>query len=165
MPPIPRAGVPGARSTMKVRQNGVRVDRDPAAAHRTTVQPPDDQQEVDTVKLTIESADSIEQVLAVVGVLYQVELAVSAPSAASPAPTVDDAPPENTPAPAARSSRRRAAATKGPAKRAVRTPGPTAGPTADSAGIRAWARENGVSVSPRGRIPATVQQQYEAAQA
>ncbi|MFE3270346.1 Lsr2 family protein [Streptomyces sp. NPDC059215] len=34
------------------------------------------------------------------------------------------------------------------------------GPSAEA--IRAWARENGVEVSPRGRIPATVREQYEA---
>lgn len=114
------------------------------------------------MKLTIESADSIDQVLAVVGALYKVELSVGAPASAPAATAVpDEAPEAAAPAPAARSSRRRAAATGRPAKRAASAPGPTA----DSAGIRAWARENGVTVSPRGRIPANVQQQYEAAQA
>ncbi len=33
-----------------------------------------------------------------------------------------------------------------------------------SSDIRAWARQQGISVSERGRIPASVVQQYEAAQ-
>ena len=32
-----------------------------------------------------------------------------------------------------------------------------------SAGIRAWAKEQGIAVSDRGRIPASVVEQYEAA--
>ncbi len=34
----------------------------------------------------------------------------------------------------------------------------------DVAAIRAWARENGIEVSERGRIPQTVRDQYQAAQ-
>jgi hypothetical protein len=35
----------------------------------------------------------------------------------------------------------------------------------DSAGVRAWAREHGIEISDRGRIPASVTGQYEAATA
>jgi hypothetical protein len=34
-----------------------------------------------------------------------------------------------------------------------------------SAGVRAWAREHGIEISDRGRIPASVTKQYEAAEA
>jgi hypothetical protein len=33
----------------------------------------------------------------------------------------------------------------------------------DSAEVRTWAREHGIAISDRGRIPASVNQQYEAA--
>ena len=33
----------------------------------------------------------------------------------------------------------------------------------DSAAVRAWARERGIEISERGRIPASVTEQYEAA--
>lgn len=48
--------------------------------------------------------------------------------------------------------------------------GPSAGPTAarskssDPAKIRAWAETQGIAVSNRGRIPASIREQYEAAQ-
>jgi hypothetical protein len=37
--------------------------------------------------------------------------------------------------------------------------------SSDSAAIRAWAKEQGLSVSERGRIPASIVEQYEAAHA
>jgi Spy/CpxP family protein refolding chaperone len=37
-----------------------------------------------------------------------------------------------------------------------------AGPRTDRAAVRAWAKENGLKVSERGRISAEVMQQYEA---
>ncbi len=39
----------------------------------------------------------------------------------------------------------------------------TASSRARSSGIRAWAREQGIAVSERGRIPADIVEQYEAA--
>ena len=38
------------------------------------------------------------------------------------------------------------------------------GPTSQSAAIRAWAREQGLPVNERGRIPADIVAKYEAAQ-
>ena len=37
-------------------------------------------------------------------------------------------------------------------------------PGGDSSGVRAWAKENGVPVSPRGRVPQDVVDQYTSAQ-
>jgi hypothetical protein len=44
-----------------------------------------------------------------------------------------------------------------------RRPGRTASSRERSGGIRAWAKEQGIAVSARGRIPASVVEQYEAA--
>jgi hypothetical protein len=44
-----------------------------------------------------------------------------------------------------------------------RRPGQTASSREHSAGIRAWAKEQGITVSDRGRIPASVAEQYDAA--
>jgi hypothetical protein len=42
-------------------------------------------------------------------------------------------------------------------------PGRTSAARRDSAQVRAWAKEHGIEISERGRIPATVTEQYEAA--
>ena len=44
-----------------------------------------------------------------------------------------------------------------------RRPGRTASSRERSADIRAWAKDQGITVSDRGRIPASVAEQYEAA--
>jgi Lsr2 len=44
-----------------------------------------------------------------------------------------------------------------------RRPGRSAASRERSGGIRAWAKEQGIAVSDRGRIPASVVEQYEAA--
>ena len=41
-------------------------------------------------------------------------------------------------------------------------PGRTSATRRDSAGVRAWAREHGIEISERGRIPANVIAKYEA---
>jgi hypothetical protein len=54
-----------------------------------------------------------------------------------------------------------------PARKAGRAPSRRAGRTAASrqrsGDIRAWAQQHGLAVSDRGRIPASVMEQYEAA--
>ena len=45
-----------------------------------------------------------------------------------------------------------------------RRPGRTAASRERSADIRAWAKDQGITVSERGRIPASVAEQYDAAQ-
>jgi hypothetical protein len=44
-----------------------------------------------------------------------------------------------------------------------RRPGRTASGREHSGGIRSWAKDQGIAVSDRGRIPASVVEQYEAA--
>lgn len=48
---------------------------------------------------------------------------------------------------------------QGPARRAVRT----AAGRQRSGAVRAWARDHGIEISARGRIPARVMEQYQAA--
>ena len=48
---------------------------------------------------------------------------------------------------------------------ARRGPGRTASSRERSGAIRAWAKDQGIAVSDRGRIPASVVEQYEAATA
>lgn len=47
--------------------------------------------------------------------------------------------------------------------RATSTPSRTRA-TSDAGAVREWAAANGVQVSPRGRIPADIREQFEAAQ-
>jgi hypothetical protein len=49
------------------------------------------------------------------------------------------------------------------AGRGRRRPGRTVSSRERSADIRAWAKDQGITVSDRGRIPASVAEQYEAA--
>ena len=49
------------------------------------------------------------------------------------------------------------------AGRGQRRPGRTASSRGRSSDIRAWAKDQGITVSDRGRIPASVAEQYEAA--
>lgn len=44
-------------------------------------------------------------------------------------------------------------------------PGRTPAARRDSAAVRAWAKEHGIEISERGRIPVSVVEQYEAAAA
>jgi len=44
-------------------------------------------------------------------------------------------------------------------------PGRPSSARRDSAEVRAWAREHGIEINERGRIPASVTEQYEAASA
>jgi Lsr2 len=44
-----------------------------------------------------------------------------------------------------------------------RRPGPTASSRERSGDVRAWAKDQGIAVSARGRIPASVVEQYQAA--
>ncbi len=44
-----------------------------------------------------------------------------------------------------------------------RRPGPTSGSRQHTGDIRAWAKDRGIAVNERGRIPASVAEQYRAA--
>jgi hypothetical protein len=81
-----------------------------------------------------------------------------------PRPDLPGKPPGSVPAPRSASkgksgkSAKTAATTRPASKPAVRT----AASRAASAEIRAWAKEAGIPLSPRGRIPANVLERYQA---
>jgi len=52
---------------------------------------------------------------------------------------------------------------RSPARESARRPGRTAAGRQRSADVRAWANEHGIAISARGRIPASVLEQYKSA--
>ncbi len=130
------------------------------------------------MRLTVDSKDPLQDVLAVVGAMYGVPLQVAAADAGdAPAGTAapegagegtgDDAG-EGTaderaaarPSRARRAPRRAAAAEARPSRASARARG---GDAVDSRAVRAWARENGHDVSARGRLSASLVEAYRAA--
>jgi hypothetical protein len=109
------------------------------------------------MQITVNSSDSLQDVLRVVGSLYGVELTV-APNEGQPA----------EPAAQNGTGTRRRAAARGagePRGRRSRRASGEAEKT-DLAAVRAWAREHGHQVSDRGRVPNAVLEAYkESAQA
>jgi len=129
------------------------------------------------VKLTLNSTEPLDDAMRVVGALYGVTLAVSADEAEEP-PSIEE---KNTsPAKMRKPARRRTPTGKTrTATTAVRTdasaedlreaektppvpPAPDAAPS--NAEVRTWARQSGLSISDRGRIPASVITAYQDAQ-
>jgi len=118
------------------------------------------------VKLTVDSSESLEDAMRVVGALYGVRLVV-----ATDGPVASGAD-EDSSRPVAKkkaASRKPSAARKPrPAARAAdaearkpkqRTAARLAG-SPSTAEVRSWARENGMTVSDRGRVPASVMTAY-----
>jgi hypothetical protein len=103
------------------------------------------------VQVTIDSRDSVEHALRVVGSLYGVELAVASSS--------DEAAPSVTPtsSTAARRGTKKAAGGDRRAQRSQRSSAPA---STDLAAVRAWARDSGYQVSDRGRVSNTVLDAY-----
>ena len=113
------------------------------------------------LKVTIDSTESLEDAVRVLGAMYNVTLVVSSPE-------------EKTSASAKRSPRT-ATARSGNAGTRSRTPKkqrikpPTTesahsnGNRASTSELRSWAREHGFSVSGRGRIPASIRAAYDQA--
>jgi hypothetical protein len=109
-----------------------------------------------SVQLTIDSAEPLEQVLAAVGALYNVEVATSAPSVAKKATRARAAAPATRQkSPATHGPRSRKAATR-PSRRASAV-------KPEPASVRAWAKATGLDVNDRGRVPANVTAAYVAA--
>jgi hypothetical protein len=104
------------------------------------------------VQLTIDSAEPLDRVLAVIGALYGVELTTPELPAAK-ARSVSAIAAEK--AAAARTPRSRSATTRRPRRASATKP--------DPASVRAWAKANGHDVNDRGRVPAGVTDAYVAA--
>jgi hypothetical protein len=116
------------------------------------------------MKLTLDSAESLDDALRVVGALYGVRLAVTADDApqteTADQPTIATGTVGDAAGRRASSSREKRQAGKGgraaSRRRGTRRPDPS-GNTAE---IRAWARQSGLIVSDRGRISGTVLAAY-----
>jgi hypothetical protein len=115
------------------------------------------------MKLTLDSAEPLDDALRVVGALYGVRLAVTTDGASKTEAAEQPAPATATTGTAGRrvsSNRERRQPGKGgraaSRRRSTRRPDP-AGNTAE---IRAWARQSGLTVSDRGRISGTVLAAY-----
>ena len=128
------------------------------------------------VKLTLDSTEPLDDAMRVVGALYGVTLAVSADEADEPPPIEEkSASPAKTRKPRGRTPTGKT----GTATTAVRTgasaeslqeaektpPVPPASDAAPStAEVRSWARQSGLTISDRGRIPASVVTAYQDSQ-
>jgi hypothetical protein len=123
------------------------------------------------LKLTLDSSEPLEDAIRVVGALYGVRLVVSSDEQDASGPARKNA---GEPA-----SAKKTATRKPSAARRTRPVAPAAGAdtapskqerSARSAGsssnaeVRAWARQNGLQVRDRGRVPASVVTAYRNAQ-
>jgi hypothetical protein len=134
------------------------------------------------VRLTIDSSEPLEDAMRVLGALYGVRLAVAGDNGA------DDTAAEasstrtgrrasaRTATPKSATRRRaellavptsapEASKTSAPARRKRASRGRRSAASATNAEIRAWARDHGMSVSGRGRIPGAVMTAYREARA
>jgi len=113
------------------------------------------------MKVTIDSSESLESAIRVLGAMYDVTLTVAAETA-TPAP-------KSRPTGKARSSRasKRSGATKTTTAPAATKRSPRASKTTaksvSASELRSWARANGYEVGNYGRVPATVATAYRAA--
>lgn len=112
------------------------------------------------MKVSIDSSEPLEEVLRVVGALYDVHLVTGSRET------------DNSQALEAAPVRRASVRTNG--RVAKRAKGPSAGnrrgrgsrstrPGASNEELRSWARQNGHTVSDRGRVPASVVTAYQEA--
>jgi hypothetical protein len=117
------------------------------------------------LKLTLDSSEPLEDAMRVVGALYGVTLVVSAYEA-DDRPSVDQekVAAERTKQPVGRKRAADRAARTGASARvravdttAAGSPGPA---STSNAEVRSWARERGLTISDRGRIPASVVAAY-----
>jgi len=110
------------------------------------------------VQVTFDSSEPLEQVLAVLTAMYNTPLTASAGE--------QEQPPTASPSHAqpARRTRKPAAAAAQPATAARSWRTGRAAPTrVDVAAARAWARDHGITVNPRGQLAATVLAAYQTA--
>jgi hypothetical protein len=104
------------------------------------------------VKVTIDSGEPLHDALRVVGALYDVQLVVADPS--TPTSTAED--PGTRKAPRTRTS-----ATRG--RTGKRSAAAKSSAPVSTLELRSWARQNGFTVSERGRVATKVIAAYRAA--
>lgn len=122
------------------------------------------------MKLTLDSNEPPEDAMRVVGALYGVTLVVSSDDQDAIKPATENASKPAKKAPNRRSSSAvkksttTAPATKANARKQQPQAASRAASTPSNASIRSWARQNGLTVSDRGRVPASVMTAYRNAQ-
>jgi hypothetical protein len=122
------------------------------------------------LKLTLDSSEPLEEAMRVVGALYGVALGVSA-NEADDRSSVDhgEVASETTKNPVGRRRAAKSATGTGASARprAVETTetGSLGPASSNNAAVRSWARQTGLTVSDRGRIPASVMAAYRDAHA
>lgn len=131
------------------------------------------------LKLTLDSSEPLEDAMRVLGALYGVTLVVSnedhdANKPASRTATAPGRKSANKPTVAKKAMNRKSASakkaqpsapsTKAAAARAEPKGARRTGGASSNAEVRSWARQNGFTVSDRGRLPATVVKAYRDAQ-
>ena len=123
------------------------------------------------MKLTIDSAEPLQDALRVVGALYGVRLVVAIDDAEAPPASLaangaaateaaEQAHPANPPETQSRTRTARGRSTKKSTVARRRRTFKQATAATSTADIRAWARHNGLTVSDRGRISAAVRSAY-----
>ena len=111
------------------------------------------------MKLTVDSSEPLEDALRVVGALYGVTIVVSENgSTVSQAPRKRTAQPRN--GTSSTNRRPRTAAAGKPAGKARNAKGSRAVAQPTNAEVRSWARDAGLNINGRGRVPASVMAAY-----
>jgi hypothetical protein len=115
------------------------------------------------LKVTIDSSEPLADALRVIGALYDVTLVVAPADQSSSVAGSGAASPR---APKVGREQPRRPAGKERAARATKAGGEHARTSAapvDTAALRSWARDNGYTVSDRGRVASSIVEAYEAA--
>jgi hypothetical protein len=115
------------------------------------------------MRITIDSSESLDDALRVIGAMYGVTLTVATPGTADAAPTTQSTATSGSPRPA--KTRTRSSKSKGGAGSSKRTgrAAKVVEPSVDAAELRSWARAHGYTVSDRGRVPGAVAAAYREA--
>jgi len=117
------------------------------------------------VQVTFESTEPVEQVAAVLSALYQVPIAVR-PAADQPSVTPSThVTAENTAAKTTEPGRKTATPKKVATAGRSRRIGRGSAAPVDAAAVRVWARNHGITVSPRGALSENVVTTYQTATA
>jgi hypothetical protein len=113
------------------------------------------------MRLTLDSSEPLEDAIHVLGALYGVTLVVSTDAPETRTMTQQSTAPANR---SASEQQRTGAAVAGAVVGKSRRPSRSrSAPDVSNADVRSWARETGLTVSERGRVPASVMTAYRSA--
>ena len=112
------------------------------------------------MRLTLDSSEPLQDAIRVLGALYGVTLVVANHGSVPNEPTQQ---PTSRPKRSATQPRNGAGVAHAVAKRSRRGTAASSAAAASNAEVRAWARQAGVTVSDRGRVPESVMSAYRSA--